>query len=270
LGVGENSKWNQGQCWKIVKFSKASTAHIIKNCLRISKILLNNSFALSALSKPTPMGGKDCTVCGIVDSKYKCAQCRLPYCCVNCCKKHKEVCVVTGSTIKYVPSQSNKDITSTTNTESIPSSAIILNEHQLSALNNNNDVNRLLRSERLKAHIEAVDTAPDRSLALKKLRLSHPEFDLFVCNMLQVVTASENLSESEDELHKAAREERRREVARLIEEAKQEVLLDVDGQEDDNGEDEELNKDLDRDENDQDSLDGSDSQVEDDVPLAAP
>lgn len=56
---------------------------------------------------------RQCTVCGLVDGKYKCPKCRESYCSVNCCKKHKESCsVVLESSVATSKEQTSKTHTS--------------------------------------------------------------------------------------------------------------------------------------------------------------
>lgn len=44
--------------------------------------------------KAKNQSAQECSVCGVVDGKYKCPKCRVSYCSVTCCKKHKESCSV--------------------------------------------------------------------------------------------------------------------------------------------------------------------------------
>ena len=45
-----------------------------------------------ATKKAAPLPLPTCTVCSAEQPKYKCPKCRFPYCSIDCCRKHKEVC----------------------------------------------------------------------------------------------------------------------------------------------------------------------------------
>jgi hypothetical protein len=123
---------------------------------------------------------KECQVCSSSSSKYKCAKCRVPYCCVKCYSTHKDICAGKE--------QKRSDLESTNQKES-HSDAIIPIEH-LQALDKDSEIQVLLRSKRLAEHILMIDDAGDRPLALKRLRDTHPEFNGFVTNVLRVVNES--------------------------------------------------------------------------------
>ena len=47
-------------------------------------------------ARPSPsMAVKKCVVCSAEGAKYKCPNCREPYCSVACCRKHKGACART-------------------------------------------------------------------------------------------------------------------------------------------------------------------------------
>jgi hypothetical protein len=184
---------------------------------------------------------KECSVCAKAASSYKCAHCRTPYCSVTCYKAHKDICSKVGHVAVHKPelegargSSDSAGLGGTvTATRGRDAGAIILHESQLAALDKDPELQKLLRSERLRAHIQAVDAAPDRARALKRLRLSHPDFDGFVAKTVSVVS-SRDLQTGADELRRAAQDARKAAVARLVEEARLEAAR-LEGQEAEEG-----------------------------------
>ena len=130
--------------------------------------------------------------------------------------------------------------------------ADILHNSQLAALDKDADLQRLLRSERLMAHIRAVDLAPDRPRALKRLREAHPEFNDFVGKAVKVVSCPALQTGADELQRRAAQEERKAAVARLVEEARAEAARVEEGEGEDEDEDEEEEEDEDEDEEDED------------------
>ena len=157
---------------------------------------------------------KECTICSSSRSNYKCAKCRVPYCSVTCYTAHKELCsplqiVVSESAViadvqgelgildKHTTAKSSTSLgvfkgnyTSSSSGVQSPEDGI-LHKIQLTALDEDAEIQILLRSHRLGEHILYIDSAPDRSRALKRLRESHPEFEYFVDKILKTCTASE-------------------------------------------------------------------------------
>jgi len=170
------------------------------------------------------MKEKECSVCAKAGSSYKCAQCRIPYCSVACYKTHKDICNKAAPVNIHKPGpEAARGSTDSAGGAGVRGTeSIILHASQLAALDKDPEIQRLLRSERLKEHIHAVDSAPDRCRALKRVRSSHPEFDEFVAKSVSVVS-NRDLQTGMDELRRAAQELRKAEVARLIEEARVEA-----------------------------------------------
>ena len=66
----------------------------------------------------------------------------------------------------------------------------LLSSEQLHALDRDQELQTLLRSERLTKHILHIDEAPDRVKALKRLRSTVPEFHAFCGAILKITEDS--------------------------------------------------------------------------------
>ena len=123
---------------------------------------------------------KICCVCTKDNSPYRCPQCNLFYCCLNCSKQHKSNCN---------PDLKEKPIPSIIETKKTTTNSIIkydiLSDRQVENLNNSNYINSIISSKRLRSHILEIDDSTNKQESLKKLRQNSKEFELFIQNMLQ-------------------------------------------------------------------------------------
>lgn len=58
---------------------------------------------ISAAAPEMPRELQPCAVCATVDAKYACPKCRAAYCCVACCKRHKESGDCGGASSRRAP-----------------------------------------------------------------------------------------------------------------------------------------------------------------------
>ena len=92
-------------------------------------------------TKEPPIKIAKCSVCQKTENpKYKCPKCRATYCCVACCRKHKEeACHSTAETIHKDRHLSQKskylDVNQTTNEKSVPPMQITTASNAMNAMN---------------------------------------------------------------------------------------------------------------------------------------
>ena len=142
---------------------------------------------------------KECVICSVAESKYRCPACRSLYCSVACSKAHK----ASGECTKVEGAVRPPPVPCTVTPSSGAAAAVVatvprpvarpeealtefLSAAQKSALAADEDVRGLVRSKRLRDQLERVNSAPDRQAELKKARLI-PEFEKFVSKMLHAI-----------------------------------------------------------------------------------
>jgi zinc finger HIT domain-containing protein 3 len=154
----------------------------------------------------------ECVVCKKAEASYKCSKCRAPYCSVVCCKAHKEECSSELSTPPVNSLSSNTKI-------GVINEVELLSSEQLEALDRDQELQTLLRSERLAKHILQIDEATNRQGALKRLRATVPEFHSFCGTVLNVIEATRPKESKIDAATSKAKMEREEELRRLVIEA---------------------------------------------------
>ena len=124
-----------------------------------------------------------CVVCNKSSATYKCPGCRSKYCSVVCCTEHKISCVrnklkESNETTETIITNKGEDDTTIRN-----ENEIILSEKQKANVVNSDKLKSLLKSKRLVADIESIDSAEDRLKMLRQYREKNSEFNIF-CNQL--------------------------------------------------------------------------------------
>lgn len=141
-------------------------------------------------------GPRVCIVCDKTNASYRCPKCRANYCSKDCCKTHQEssclkvgedVSLTNGSKIDSVIANAETSVVKQAPREDF---VTMLTSEQKSRLRKDRRIQDLLGSKRLRAHLDMVDTAHDRSAALKKLRMTNPDFSAFIDLVSDVVTGS--------------------------------------------------------------------------------
>jgi hypothetical protein len=126
-----------------------------------------------------------CDVCRAAAPRYKCPRCAARYCCVGCCRTHKEACSAQAQTQAPEPAPAAPADTSpegaggSAASQRFDDADRLLTDQHKAKLNENSDLRDVLRSKRLRDVLDAIDSAPDRQKALRKARLD-PAFEAFV------------------------------------------------------------------------------------------
>ena len=140
------------------------------------------------LSLEKTMNSNICIVCSKSGSKYKCPKCRDSYCSVACCKVHRDLCKEEE---KSAPSKDEDDSKKNENGTKTLSGVDVLSSQQMEKLSKDPYISKMLRSKRLREHINAIDSAKDRAGALKTRRKSNVEFHTFAQKVLETITHGE-------------------------------------------------------------------------------
>ena len=128
----------------------------------------------------------ECVCCHKDKAPYRCPKCIAKYCSVACYKIHKESC---SSSIDDQGAQLNgQESTQTVLAENATQHTLIdteiLSEESKIHLRSSKWLKDILKSNRLREQILAIDKGKDRLKALKAVRKSNTEFDIFVSKML--------------------------------------------------------------------------------------
>ena len=135
-----------------------------------------------------------CVVCGIEDPKYRCPRCKGRYCSVACCKEHKKSSCSdekSAESSKVGVEDDNEGVNAAKAASESLTGINLLKPSQMTKLETDPYVRKMLGSKRLQGHIRSVDEADDRPGALKKLRKNNKEFHEFIGNMLDVISAGD-------------------------------------------------------------------------------
>ncbi|CAN8076515.1 unnamed protein product [Agarophyton chilense] len=128
-----------------------------------------------------------CLVCNEQHAKYKCPTCRLPFCSVPCSKSHKQNCaplpLVTAPRLKVVDEQKAKR---QQEEESLPVDLLLLKTEQLRSLENDREVQRKLRDDRLLEILQHIDSSSNRVKTLE-MRMKDPAFLEFCDDVLKAL-----------------------------------------------------------------------------------
>ncbi len=163
---------------------------------------------------------KECVVCSKVNSVYKCPQCSSLYCSVTCCRSHKLECGSTSATHSVNESCTSLVANVITAIDSAqagtkPIGAInyvnndplfvvdgdssLLTDTQKQRLLASAELKTLLKSKRLRQHIDLIDLGGDsnnndnsnstsRQKMLKTMRGKDVHFESFVGLLLKVIS----------------------------------------------------------------------------------
>ncbi len=126
---------------------------------------------------------KECVICQKENSAYKCPACKSHYCSLICCKTHKETCIpVAKVTTIPIVTEELKPIVGFKgdNEKQFPT----LTEQQKINIFKSPELLSLIKSKRLRADLQCIDTSKDRQEALGKMRRSNPEFEGFVNSLM--------------------------------------------------------------------------------------
>lgn len=135
---------------------------------------------------------KQCVVCNSKKSPYRCPRCRAFYCSKDCCARHKDQLFCNPNSDNVTSSSSSsqkKDQEDQTQAVETDEQIKMLTEEQKTSLRNDKKLKSLLQSNKLKRHIVAIDSAPDRPAALKKMRLNNPHFESVVDVILNALSS---------------------------------------------------------------------------------
>ncbi|XP_075707009.1 zinc finger HIT domain-containing protein 3 isoform X2 [Rhinoderma darwinii] len=110
-----------------------------------------------------------CCVCSVETAKYRCPRCRLRYCSLECCTRHKEGCVPK---------------------EALRSSSMTGLSDVLPARGKSEELKEVLLNTHLQQLLVALDQAENKDQALKKY-MQEPLFVEFADKCLSLVDAEE-------------------------------------------------------------------------------
>lgn len=122
---------------------------------------------------------RSCCVCGKEDSSYKCPTCKLPYCSVSCCQRHKSV--------ECHPPETNEEEEQAviTKTYNFPTSDTVPIE-KLEQLRNSEELKTYLKDDNLRKTMKAVLNDADPTQAIAEAMLN-PSFVEFATTCLKIV-----------------------------------------------------------------------------------
>ncbi|KAK3257366.1 hypothetical protein CYMTET_33544 [Cymbomonas tetramitiformis] len=129
-----------------------------------------------------------CGVCLQNPSKYKCPKCRIPYCSVECCKKHKESpCVAPASEQgPRAPSLPVSRPKRNFEEDEADEDAIRLTRRSLTAVALDRNVRSCLRDTNLQKKIADIDSSEDVEGAIERA-MQEPDFRAFCDQVLSKV-----------------------------------------------------------------------------------
>ncbi|XP_075707008.1 zinc finger HIT domain-containing protein 3 isoform X1 [Rhinoderma darwinii] len=132
-----------------------------------------------------------CCVCSVETAKYRCPRCRLRYCSLECCTRHKEGCV---------PKEALRSSSMTGLSDVLPARGDLLEEHddnldavplqKLMLLGKSEELKEVLLNTHLQQLLVALDQAENKDQALKKY-MQEPLFVEFADKCLSLVDAEE-------------------------------------------------------------------------------
>lgn len=148
------------------------------------------------MSEIVEVSSKLCQICKTVKNKYRCPRCAVKYCSKDCFKLHRETsCVKVDVDIASMkPATSALEPVASTTQFSTTEVSLLLSEKQKNDLSNNQVLKKLCGSKRLRAHLEQIDSAPDRLSALRNLRTQSSNFDEITSLILSIVCSTDSQS----------------------------------------------------------------------------
>ncbi|KAI9286456.1 hypothetical protein BC943DRAFT_275986 [Umbelopsis sp. AD052] len=130
------------------------------------------------------MLGTPCQVCAENPSKYKCPTCKIPYCSLNCFKKHKGLRSFCQTPAKQEPQQK----TTTSKDALKDDDEFLLSQEQLRNLSRSEAIHEQLKHPQIRNLISAIDSSNDPAKMLDQARQNDPVFSKLVEEMLFTVT----------------------------------------------------------------------------------
>ncbi|ORE02645.1 hypothetical protein BCV72DRAFT_214839 [Rhizopus microsporus var. microsporus] len=126
-----------------------------------------------------------CQVCEQEESKYKCPNCRLPYCSLVCFKKHKETpCHVEQDDQDNSTIQTRKDIKAVGDPEDEDPSR--LTSEDLQRLIHSDKVHEFLEYSQIRKLVKKIDSSPNPEKVLDTIRAEDPVFEEFVQTLVEI------------------------------------------------------------------------------------
>ncbi|KAL5562051.1 hypothetical protein UlMin_031798 [Ulmus minor] len=130
------------------------------------------------------MGPKQCQVCNKAASKYKCPSCLVPYCSVNCFKKHKEI-----PCSKPVASEEKPTVVPQASLEKplhVDKPSEVLPRLQLEAVASSSEIRDALKDEKLCKLICDIGISPNAEIELDKA-MELEAFRIFTDKILSTI-----------------------------------------------------------------------------------
>lgn len=130
-----------------------------------------------------------CSICTQNVTKYRCPKCDIKYCTHVCFKTHKTTCE-DKETARLTSQNTHQEISLPSivrDDASTSRSLSILSASQKEKLRNSKQIQNILKSKRLRDHIQDIDSASDRQKSLRNLRSKNKEFDSFLKDLLVTI-----------------------------------------------------------------------------------
>mmetsp|Transcript_30020 Transcript_30020/g.96870 ORF Transcript_30020/g.96870 Transcript_30020/m.96870 type:complete len:173 (-) Transcript_30020:74-592(-) len=126
---------------------------------------------------------RTCVVCEAGDAKYSCPKCREAYCCVACCKAHKEAC--SGKAPAKTPKRIRPPPRAERTRDEFDDDEHLLSADLREKLDTLTYVRRELEADSdLLDAFRSVDTAPCRAAALARARTTDLKLAAFIDRVL--------------------------------------------------------------------------------------
>ncbi|KMZ56051.1 hypothetical protein ZOSMA_9G01550 [Zostera marina] len=132
---------------------------------------------------------KKCEVCGIMQSKYKCPSCLLPYCSLTCFKKHKEI----PCQKPFPPEENSAFLVVPKRLLHVNDRAWILQTEDFRSIAESTEIRDALKDKQLQKLIQAVVLSKDPEDDIDKLS-KEDGFREFTDKVLSIINAK-NLGE---------------------------------------------------------------------------
>ncbi|KAH8554927.1 hypothetical protein BGW37DRAFT_216846 [Umbelopsis sp. PMI_123] len=134
------------------------------------------------------MLGSPCQVCTENASRYKCPTCKIPYCSLNCFKKHKEIPCYETKVQQAPAKQDPQQNPSTTKDVLTDDDEYLLSPDQLRNLSRSEAIHDYLKHPQIRTMISAIDSSTNPTQMLDQARQNDPVFSKLVDEMLYAVT----------------------------------------------------------------------------------
>ncbi|CAO3687353.1 unnamed protein product [Umbelopsis vinacea] len=129
-----------------------------------------------------------CEVCAENPSKYKCPTCTIPYCSLNCYKKHREITCQKPTTERAESNPAPEPKAATAKGNANDDDDYRLTSEQLQNLSRSEAVHNYLKHPQIRKLISTIDSSNDPAKMLDEVRQNDPVFGELLDELLQVVT----------------------------------------------------------------------------------